>query len=117
MSEINWASLVLSQIGNFLFLIVYFVGIVLALVFWRRHPTVSILCIVAFLILLGALVIGIGTQIWMTAGASRGMRSEEIGRFLSIMGIVRAGLGIVAWTLLLTALFGWRSPAAPQSTV
>ena len=117
MSEVNWASFLLSQIWNVPFLIVYCVGIVLALLFWNRHPAVSILCIVAFLILLGSQVLGIGTQIWMSAGASREMRSEEIGRFLSIMGIVRALLGTVAWILLLTALFGWRSPAAPRSVV
>ena len=117
MSEANWLSFLLSQITNVPFLIVYCVGIVLALLFWKRHPTVSILCIVAFLILLGSQVLAIGTQFWMTGAASREMRSEEIGRFLSLMGIVRAGLGTVAWTLLLTALFGWRSPAAPRSAV
>ncbi len=115
--DANWLSFLLSQITNVPFLIVYCVGIVLALLFWKRHPAVSILCIVAFLILLGALITGIGTQIWMTTVASREMRSEEIGRFLSLMGIVRAGLSTVAWALLLTALFGWRSPVAPRSAV
>ena len=115
MSEVNWASFLLSQIWNVPFLIVYCVGIVLALLFWNRHPAVSILCIVAFLILLGSQVLGIGTQFWMTGATSRGMSSPEIGQLLSIMGIVRAVLATVAWTLLLTALFGWRSPAASRS--
>jgi xanthosine utilization system XapX-like protein len=117
MSEFNWASFLLSQIWNVPFLIVYCVGIVFALLFWNRHPAVSILSIVAFLILIGSQVLGIGTQFWMTGASTRGMSSQEIGQFLSIIGIVRAVLGTVAWILLITALFGWRSPAAPRSSV
>ena len=115
MSEVNWPSFLLSQMPNVSFLIVYCVGIVLALVFWNRHPAVSILCTIAFLIFLGALVMGIGTQIWMTTEAPREMRSEEIGRLLSIAGLIRAVLGTIAWTLLLIALFGWRFPPAQRS--
>ena len=91
------------------FLLVYLVGIVLSCVFWKRHRAVSVLSLIAFLLLLGSQTAGIATQLWEMRARSEGSSSADIGRVLGTVGIFRVVVGTVAWALLLTALFGWRS--------
>ena len=115
MAGIDWSAFLLSQLWSVPYLIVYLVGSVLCLVFWRRHPVVSILSLLAFVILIGSVAIGSALQLWQMGAIQNGSTYADIGRILGIAGIIRTMLGLIAWILLLTALFGWRSapPAAP----
>ncbi len=117
MTTSDWYSFIVSLLWNLPFVMIYVIGIMLSLVFWQRHPMVSTLSLVAFLILLGNIVIGSGLQLWVTGAFNRTRSSpysgrgsgENIEQVMRIVGIFRTLLGMAAWSLLLTALFGWRS--------
>ena len=48
----NWLQIVISQVWCLPYLITYFVGMVLALVFWRKHPAASGCALAGFGVLL-----------------------------------------------------------------
>lgn len=86
------------------------VGLVIALVTWRRHPRVSLLSSIALTIfllqtLLGALINVALPQII----ASSGLGTSQLSGFLTIYGTGQSLISAVAWGLLLWAMFGARS--------
>jgi hypothetical protein len=92
-------------------LIVWAAAMVLAVVRWQRHPTVSLLVIAAAL-LYGCAAVGgwIGNR-WLLVGLST--MGAAVPRHLLAWGI---GLGLAvlrasAWVLLFAAAFGWRNDA------
>jgi hypothetical protein len=88
--------------------IVWLVGIVFAVVRWRRHSIVSLLTIVALVLLAASTVIG----------APAGRLLFDLLRILRVrlpeallVGFLRLGLALLrglGWALLLVAVFGWR---------
>ena len=90
-------------------LLMWLVGVVLAVVHWRRHPKVSLLFLIATLTLFVRLVAGT----WVGIGLVRILRQGGMG--ITNAGLVQLGsraflslMGAVAWGLLLAAVFGWR---------
>jgi len=71
------------------------VGVILAIVGWKKHPSVSLIALIAFVVLL-ALV----TQLVI---AHHGVNWSQTG-IAFLEALVRAG----AWGLVLAAIFGWR---------
>ena len=90
--------------------VIWAVGIVLALRRWRRHPQASLLILIAFGLELVRSVGGTLAWYWLNLemkGADRA--SIELGIIkLGIVHNVSWGLDIIAWTLVLIALFRWR---------
>jgi F0F1-type ATP synthase membrane subunit c/vacuolar-type H+-ATPase subunit K len=87
---------------------VWGVAIVLAVVRWRRHPTVSLLVMVAALLYgLAALGSSIGHR-WAFVALFR--MGAPIPRYLVgwAIGMGLASLRALAWGLLFAAVFGWR---------
>ncbi len=81
---------------------VWLVGIVLALVFWRRHPRVSLLALLALLGFLALQMFEMGMfLLW-------GGYLPPNAWLLSIRYFSRLICPPVLWALLLVALFGWR---------
>ena len=104
----EWYTILISQVRVVPFLIIYCVGSILAAVRWNRHPTVSLLALCAFGILLANLAMSVVLQVWQFGAHDRGVDAEEIGRVFGAVAMIRSFLSVIAWSLLLTALFGWR---------
>jgi hypothetical protein len=77
--------------------LVWLIGMVLALVGWKKHPAVSLVSLIAFVVLsLLALVTQLTT-------AHHGVNWTQTG-----IAFVEALVRAVAWGLVLAAVFGWR---------
>lgn len=99
-------------------IIVWLVGIAVALATWRRHPRVSQTALVACALLLVNAAAGPVAQFWLFQGMSRlGWTSQEYGRMMGLVTLVRVAFSTVGYVLLLVAVFGWRTtprfPAGP----
>lgn len=97
-------------------LIVWGIGILVALTRWRRHPRVSLLVTAGLLILAIQMVVQAYISIWLPITLSEeGMSSAEIGLRLRDIGLINILVISLAWVLILTALFGWRKlPASAE---
>jgi H+/gluconate symporter-like permease len=96
-------------------LLIWLVGAVLALVWWKRHSRVSLYLLLA----LAALFAG---SLFSPAGYSaspmysgRYGHSGEMTLLLVFGSIVQAVLNTAAWVLILLAVFGGRKAAASKS--
>ena len=86
-------------------MLVAFVGIIFAITRWQRHPTVSLLTLVAFSLLLFDRLIWVAFQIWQFVDYS----SSTSTHVFTIMRVVSLILYVGAQALLIAAVFGWRS--------
>jgi len=91
------------------FFLVYIVGIVLALTTWQRHPRASLLSVIAFVLLFLANALAVGST-WYLIFMRSGM---GVGLWLSAANIVITTIIVVAWGLILFALFA-RRPWQPD---
>ena len=90
-------------------MVVLLVGVVVALVTWRRHPQVSLLALIAFALQL--IQIGGGSLFWywVTTQASFYQGGGQQRRWLLDMASLgQVCLSAVAWALILFAVFRWR---------
>lgn len=106
MAQVDWGSFLWTQVWSVPLALVYCVGILLAGVFWRKHPEVSLLSVLAFLLLLVGLAASAGIQFWVMN--NRG--DPDVARTAGLLGGARNVLVLLAWGVLLVALFGWRHP-------
>jgi hypothetical protein len=90
--------------------LVWTVGIILAALSWKRHPSLSLLLIIIFgvfilhsivyeLIVVNVPSIVVNNQISLTT-------------FFSILNFINSIISVVLWSLLLWAIFGWRRSVA-----
>jgi hypothetical protein len=92
--------------------IVWIVGIVLSMATWRKHPQVSLLALVGFVIQLFQSSAGILFYYWLsTQSGVFGMSSQQFGMVFSIVNFAQICLSAVAWALILFAIFRWRNPS------
>jgi hypothetical protein len=92
------------------FFIVYIVGFVLALMTWRRHPRASLLSLIAFVLFFSAEVLDAGL-LWYVVFK----RSGRVD-WLFTGSIVTRAISLIAWTLILFALFARRPWQPDRST-
>lgn len=103
------AQLILFQLWNLPAIALAIAGIVLALVRWKKHPTVSLVALIAFSLLLATRLISAAFsayQYWQI--------SNDGAPVTGFFGIVQGALGlmsILSQGLTLLAIFGWRDPA------
>jgi hypothetical protein len=84
-------------------------GIVLAIIFWKKHPRVSLLITIGLGLMLVNSVVGTLVSVWMPfALQERGMSIMQIGSLLSVWGVASSLINAAIWVLLLVAIFGWR---------
>jgi hypothetical protein len=90
-------------------IVVWVIGIILALLRWRRHPRVSQLAITAFAVMIGSTVVVRTLYVWLpTVVRNRGWSTSELGTIFTAVGIVSTLINAVAWALVICAIFGWR---------
>jgi len=85
---------ILTQLPVYL---VWLVGVILALVGWKKHPSVSLVALIGFVILV---LLALFTQI---TTVRHGVNWSQAG-IAFLEALIRAG----AWGLVLAAIFGWR---------
>ena len=82
-------------------LLVWLIGIVLAFVFWRRHPQVSLLALIGFGLLFVLTVIGaflnIALPVWMS---QQRIPASQMSIVYLIRGVIPSLLNAVAWVLI-----------------
>jgi hypothetical protein len=90
--------------------LVWLIGMLLALVRWRRHPVPSLLALVAFTLFLMSAMTATLLHVWVMSEMDL-----ELSRawMFSLIALGRTAVGTVAWVLLLLALFGWRTSPPP----
>ncbi|HKC88414.1 MAG TPA: hypothetical protein VKG02_20680 [Blastocatellia bacterium] len=90
-------------------IIVWVIGIALALSRWRRHPRVSQFALIACAVMLINTAANRSLTIWMPlAMRDYGWTAVQIGSFFSAIGIITSLISATAWTLVICAVFGWR---------
>ncbi len=94
-------SYLLYQIPVF---VVWLAGVVLALVRWKRHPKVSLLTIIAFVLFFAEILSPFYLNVWTLQGLSANMELVS-----TAINIIEPLITAAAWGLLLAAIFGWRS--------
>ena len=90
-------------------IIVWVIGIALALSRWRRHPRVSQFALIACAVMIINTVANRSLTIWMPlAMRDYGWTAVQIGSFFTAIGIITSLISATAWTLVICAIFGWR---------
>lgn len=105
----NWVSILVSQVAILPYLLAYLCGIILAVAFWRRHPTVSLLTLLGFGLLLGNTLLGTLMNVWLMSRSGASGVSEGV-RIFAVINAFRGITGAGAYALLMAAIFGWRTP-------
>jgi membrane protein YdbS with pleckstrin-like domain len=77
--------------------LVWLVGVILAIIGWKKHPTVSRFALIAFVILF------LLAMVTLLIAAHNGVKVGHPG-IAFLEALIRAG----AWGLVLAAIFGWR---------
>src|SRR5262245_53348477 len=104
---------VLSVIVLFAMVIVWVIGIALALSRWRRHPRVSLFALLAFTILL---VSRFQNVLLPPIMVNYGRTEDQIGPiFFNVIRLMTGLTSVVAWALVLCAIFGWRDGPQKQN--
>ncbi|HEV3079842.1 MAG TPA: hypothetical protein VGY66_08690 [Gemmataceae bacterium] len=88
------------------------IGIVLALVFYRRHPAVSVLTLCALTLVILLDLIGPWTMLVVEEKARAGWKEESIRSLLRTIKVGYRFVNMIAYGLLLLAVFGWRPRVA-----
>ena len=104
----DWNTFAVMQLGAVPYFLVFLAGACLAVIRWKRHPTVSLLALCAFLILLVNLLGNALLQVWIVLRSQYDLPAAQIGSLNNVATVVRTAGGTIAWILLLCALYGWR---------
>lgn len=90
-------------------IIVLLIGVVLALIRWRRHPQVSQLALIAFVVMIAVTLVNRLLTLWLpTIMLELGWTGGEIGSTLTFIGAGVTLISAAAWAAVLGAIFGWR---------
>jgi hypothetical protein len=90
-------------------LLVWLVGIVLAVTRWQRHPKVSLLALIALVLALLETILNGLLSVWLPMMLTeQGMDSMQIGTVFGVWRFISSIVGAVIWGLVLAAIFRWR---------
>jgi hypothetical protein len=91
--------------------LLWLLGIILAVIRWQRHPKVSILAGLAFVILIVNGMASTITFAWLPGYLQTGQNysAEQVGQVLSVARVFFNLVSAVAWALILVAIFAERS--------
>jgi hypothetical protein len=90
--------------------LLWMLGIILAMIRWQRHPTVSIQAALAFVILIVNSMASTVAYAWLPGYLQKGNYSaEQVGYVLTAARVFFNLVGAVAWVLILVAIFAERN--------
>lgn len=91
------------------YLLIYLIGIVLAIVWMKKHPQVSMLAIIAFILFGISSITGAVTNFLpLLLRDTYGYSYSTIGNIQLVINIIHLIIGVCGWILILLAIFGWR---------
>src|SRR5438045_343719 len=97
-------------------LLLYVVGLVLALVFWKRSPTASICTMIAFILMLATGVVMVFLQnYFLQARLSEHWSTFDVNKAMGFSNIVANLVRAVGLILIFVAIFVKRVPAEVSS--
>jgi hypothetical protein len=86
-------------------LLVWIVGLVIAVIRWERYPRASLFATVALVIFIGRLLVNPLSRWWIqTSGAN----VTQIGARFAVLNVISSLVGALAWALLLAGFFAGR---------
>lgn len=96
-------------------LIVFLVGIVLAIVRWKKHPKVSLLVVVA-LVLFGFTTLAnwASSPMIYVLSDQFGYDTETIGIVLTATSVLSTLINLLCWIFIVLAVYGWRKKLNPS---
>jgi hypothetical protein len=95
-------------------LLVWLVGIVLAVTRWQRHPKVSLLALIALVLALLETILNGFLSMWIPVMfTEQGMTPAQIGTAFAVWRFIASIMGAVVWGLVLVAIFRWRDDLIP----
>jgi hypothetical protein len=94
--------------------LVWLVGAVLCIVNWRKHSAVSLIALIAFVLFF--LTSFVGDLMGIVLPLVLRGRISLLATFLTIRAIVQVFVSLIAWILIVVAIFGWRSEPAKTQT-
>lgn len=89
-------------------LLVFLVGIILALVWMKRHPAVSIMAIIAFILFGFTTVAGVIKGFLPVIMNYSGANFSRIATITGFANIILTVINLIGWILIVIAVFGWR---------
>jgi uncharacterized membrane protein len=97
--------------------LMWLIGIVLAIIYYRRRPAAAMFTLIAMVILLMTSVFGSILNAWLPlAWHTRGLPIGQVGLVQGVLSLTRSLLNAVAFALLLAAIFSrWRQPIPPEA--
>jgi hypothetical protein len=106
----------LILLGGFVLIamvIIWVIGVVLALSRWRRHPRVSLFALLAF----GMILVSRFQNVLLPPiMIYYGWTENEMGSlFFAVVGLAAGLTSAIAWTFVLLAIFGWRDESQKQN--
>lgn len=101
----NAAFLVTVLANRAPFLVVYLVGLVLAVVRWGEDPTKALLATLGFALFMVVSAVGAYSSMLPMLAVEKGQSAGEIGQTMVMISGFTTVLGITSWVLLLIALF------------
>jgi hypothetical protein len=111
----NLTSILSVFIVDIPIVLVWLIGIILAIVFWNQHPRVSLLSLIALIGLMILTLVGTFLNVWLPMNLDKsGWTVTQMGIRLGIFGFISSLLSAGFWGLLLAAIFGWRKNNLPR---
>lgn len=103
-----------AALGQYLLLlplvIIWIVGIVIAITSWRKHPQISLYAVIGLGLLLLRGLFVTGANVWLPISMyERGMAVGRIGVITTMVGVLSALVASVGWVLILLAIFRYRT--------
>ena len=93
--------------------IAWLVGLILAIVKWKKMPNVSLLTVIAIVILfLSSVASTIFSMVYPTTAYQNAVSTTQISIVTGVVAIINVLITTACWGLILAAIFGWRKPAA-----
>jgi len=90
-------------------LLAWLIGLILSIVFWQRHPRVSLLTLIALAVLFVETLIDTYLSLWLPLGLrEQGLTLAQTGRIIATKQVLTSLVSAVAWVLVIAAIFGWR---------
>ena len=91
-------------------ILVWVIGLVLAIIRWKRHPRASLFTLIAITGLMILSLAGSLLSVWLPVMIrTGGWDVSRIGVINTAVGFVRSLLAAILWGLLLAAIFGKRN--------
>lgn len=93
-------------------------GMILAVVFWRKHPPVSLTALIGLAVFFLVSVLGLLLSVWAQyRGIIGEMPYQQVGIISGVVGIIKTAVDTVAWILVLVAIFGWRKASQAEKAL